>query len=740
MKFLATREAERPHLKLYNDQEIDVLNIDRVLSQDSTKKELQDVVQSLQFGKTIKHFTHHSDKQNMDEAFSAEQRIKQLQQQLDPQYLNKQNPQQQQATRTSVHQQTIPLQEKLSLLQQVQQIIKQGLSVNELITYLDLSNTFMRDDLAVELSKMFVVNANLMYLNLSGNNLTEKGGLAITSGLSKNKTLQYLNLSHNSLTPKVIENLATNLEANISLTDLNLSHNPQGGQILASDSIVAILDKNELIASLSLNNMNLGSNGLTKLLDVVTQHQALRNLNISTNGLDSSSLNSLVKLLSYEESKLQSLNISENRINLDELLLLTNSLKDNNSLKILELSRIGNLEREGGKCLGLFITANKSLIKLDISHNGLGFLGTYEVREGLVKNSTLSELNMIGNNLDEAGCIFIAKGLEVNKNLITLDLRDNHIQSTGAIYLAGMLEQYNHIKYLNLAGNQIDDSGIEAIAYVMKNLKLLNLSNNQITENGAKFLAESIQSGIVLKALILNNNYLQVAGVLEIISALKDNSSLHTLGLKSVNIGDAGVEQIVPILLENIGIAKLDLSSNSIAKNGTTHIANLLKENSFITSVNLSGNQLTEEGEAALIESIPASNVTFLGNIADKLGGIKKALSFNINNLQIKLKVLKTNNDKDLTAEDVFKLYHQVLARKESSLPELSYTEIQDDKSYLKAIDSILKTIKNQNLANLEANRESHQMIESANQDALLNSLDAIDILGDLELPVDLVC
>jgi predicted RNase H-like nuclease (RuvC/YqgF family) len=72
MKFLVKQQNQRTHLQLYKDKNIDILNVNRVLNQAIDKKELQDVVQSLHSSETITHFTHHSDKQSMDEDFNAE--------------------------------------------------------------------------------------------------------------------------------------------------------------------------------------------------------------------------------------------------------------------------------------------------------------------------------------------------------------------------------------------------------------------------------------------------------------------------------------------------------------------------------------------------------------------------------------------------------------------------------------------------------------------------------------------
>jgi Ran GTPase-activating protein (RanGAP) involved in mRNA processing and transport len=302
-----------------------------------------------------------------------------------------------------------------------------------------------------------------------------------------------------------------------------------------------------------------------------------------------------------------------------------------------------------------------------------------------------------------------------------------------------MLENYNNVKYLNLASNQIDDSGIEALASVMHNLKALNLSNNQITAKGASFLAEALKEGAALNVLILNNNPLQIDGVLEILSALKNNFALHSLGLKSVSIGDAQVEQIVLILLENIGIARLDLGSNGIYTNGAKHIVTLLKGNTPLSSLDLEGNQLAEDALAEITKSIPLSNVIALNYALDKSANIRKALSANVNKLQDKLKVLEKEDAINLTIQDLYKLYHQILVRKESSAPELSYVNIKDDASYLKQIEAFFKTLKAQKQDGIKEHEEEHQVMELVGEDKFLNALETLDILGIVEIPFDFI-
>ena len=418
----------------------------------------------------------------MAAAFSAQSRIAQLQTYIHQISNTNANTTQEQEARSKkiseAQQQLWPFQNQLSLLQQINRIIQEGLSKNESLEYLDLSNTFMSDDLAIALARIFLVNDRIFHLNLAANLLAEKGGLAIAAdALAQNKSLQYLNLSHNCLTPKVIEALSASLVSNTTLTYLNLSHNAQHRQIEAGTAISLILENNRIITILNLANMSLGSEGLSKIFVALLQYTALRDLNIAANGLDASSMKQLAALLSSEEVAIKRLNISANAITNEGLSMLVDSLEKNSSLQHLELSNIGNIGKEGGKYLAILLKCNKSIMIIDISKNRLGFLGMQLIAESIKENQSLSQIKIEGNNLEEAGCIFTAKALEVNKSLSMLDLGGNNVQSTGVIYLAAMLENYHKVQYLNLSNNTINDSGIEALAPVMQHLKVLNLSD-----------------------------------------------------------------------------------------------------------------------------------------------------------------------------------------------------------------------------------------------------------------------
>ncbi len=77
----------------------------------------------------------------------------------------------------------------------------------------------------------------------------------------------------------------------------------------------------------------------------------------------------------------------------------------------------------------------------------------------------------------------------------------------------------------------------------------------------------------------------------------------------------------------------------------------------------------------------------------DKSANIRKALSANVNKLQDKLEALEKEDAINLTIQDLYKLYHQILVRKESSAPELSYVNIKDDASYLKQTEALTEII-----------------------------------------------
>ena len=769
MKYLARLEERRPFLKLYNNTDITGVAINRTLSQDTgvgSLKELQDVVKALHASDNIIYFSHHIEKKVIDEAHAAHQRISYLENQLKSQQdqlqnfmgqgrsknsynaqpLTGQQKQQQDAyyqTIQTTQKQLADLRKKILVIDQLKQIITAGLDGNKSVKHLDLSDSFMRDDIARDLSVILGNNKDIVYFNIANNELTQEGSIAICTALNDNYSLQYLNLSHNKLPPDALDILAKSLSTNNTLKYLSLGYNQQNSTPDSSGHLSTIISTTKTITCLNLEYMGLGSEGLKVLLDSLIDYAAIRDLNIAGNGLSEDSIDNLSNLLQNETCNLERLVISDNALSNTALVKLAQILKTNTTIKEVELESIGANGEAGGDAIALFLRENNTITSLRIGKNALDYLGTKKIAEALKTNKSLQSVTMPTNGLDEAGAIYIAKSLELNNSLTKLDLSDNAIQSAGLIYLSAALESNRSVIHLNLSKNQITDEGIEALASVLQHIITLDLSYNQITTAGAYFLAEGLKSSHMRILVLDYNNSIGQEGAVAIVSALKENFSLHTLGIAGINLQHHGLETLLPFLIENIGISRIRLDQNNFNANSAELVARLITENGFITSLSLDKSNFEQQiqsqlqspkktGEELLEQAFLESSVIDITGLKDENELIKKALLKNSAKLSSCLRALN-EEEISLNSQDLYKLARQLQNKKTAITPELIFAEDKEGMHYLDKIIEHFAKIKAAK-SDIFSEMKECEMKESevpSMEYRCFEPLDQVDFLGD---------
>lgn len=86
---------------------------------------------------------------------------------------------------------------------------------------------------------------------------------------------------------------------------------------------------------------------------------------------------------------------------------------------------------------------NKTLVKLDLSNNGLTTGVTNYLIDSLLVNSYISEVNLHGNNLNDGFAKNFAHLLEVNQVLYKVDISSNPISPFGARMILIALSECN---------------------------------------------------------------------------------------------------------------------------------------------------------------------------------------------------------------------------------------------------------------------------------------------------------
>nr|XP_050859212.1 protein artichoke isoform X1 [Vespula vulgaris] len=408
----------------------------------------------------------------------------------------------------------------------------------------------------------------------------------------------------------------------------------------------------ELVGSgLTLRELDLSDNSIYKLMDRQLQSQnQLRVLRLANNLLgdnlnpifSSNEFHGMEELRRLDLRKNGLRNIEEGIfkgcINLEELYLDENnmtivptaSLKGPKGIKILSLigNNIGSLSR------GAFLTLGESLLRLDLSNNGLSHMedGSLSGLEHLLF------LNISRNDLTR----FNSDVFKGAYNLLQLDLSVNYLQE----FPTYALRHLTDLKFLNISNNLITE--IERVHLLgLTELQVLDLSRNNIGRlgintfsslssltrldlslNALRTIEESSFEGLVkLKWLSLqdNNILLVPATALTRLPALahlhvefnrvaalstelirSTSSSLVTLGLTRNLVREIpgrlfyNFENLISIELSGNMLSSISqntfagledtLLNLDVSFNRLTSITELLLRN--LLSLNLAGNQL----------------------------------------------------------------------------------------------------------------------------------------------------
>lgn len=124
------------------------------------------------------------------------------------------------------------------------------------------------------------------------------------------------------------------------------------------------------------------------------------------------------------------------------------------------------------------VAANRTLIKLDLSNNGLAPISGIYLTKSLADNITLHELNLAKNNLNDDFAGTLAETLRRNDVLWKVDISFNPIGFHGAEALISALKEENDT--LESLGNvEVNTQmGINNIQQLKKHLKINELSKD----------------------------------------------------------------------------------------------------------------------------------------------------------------------------------------------------------------------------------------------------------------------
>lgn len=231
-----------------------------------------------------------------------------------------------------------------------------------------------------------------------------------------------LSLSRNGLNREAALELATPLQAMDNLTILNLTYNPfgNGGAV-------------ELIRSLLVNRID-----------------RLKELHLRGTEIGIKDIEAICSFLVKDWISLQLLDVSENDLMPNSLVMLSEALCCNITLKTLNLS-FSNFD---GKSMDMFASmldeGNLTLEVVYLWNCGINDNSMSILADALCENTGVQELHLTGNPLGLMAAISLSKLLKENQTLQILTVCENTIGMGGAEVLIDSLKDNKTLRQLSL--------------------------------------------------------------------------------------------------------------------------------------------------------------------------------------------------------------------------------------------------------------------------------------------------
>ena len=443
-------------------------------------------------------------------------------------------------------------------------------------------------------------------VNLKGSmtSLEIESILNILSSTIEPKFILKVSLCHLSF--DAVKALADGLKCNKSIKALNFSNN----STLFSDGAVWLseaLKHNQIIQSLKISGCELSSKSIINLAERLKDLHNIQEIDISMNNIDMDE----ALVLSDTIKRVQSLNFSHNYMSIQCAKRLANVLHHNH-IQELDLSW-NDMGPWGVAALADGLKFNNNLRILNLSHNNITFCSALPLERILISNKGIQLLDLSANNIGSAGCTVVGYLLKQSSTIETLLLSQNNIGSGGAQKISDGFMYNNSIKTLDLSQNIFGSEGVISLSSVIKlnnSLLTLNLSQNLIGFEGILALADSLLYNCTLQELDLSWNNVGLHGAEYLTDVLMKGETMVFLNLRHTEMGFEGMQALANKFSLNSSIQKLNISMNSVANCDTVEFKdyNIFRNFHHIQELDVSMSCITSYGVAALADMLMTSS------------------------------------------------------------------------------------------------------------------------------------
>ena len=229
------------------------------------------------------------------------------------------------------------------------------------------------------------------------------------------------------------------------------------------------------------NNINADFEGWESISDFLENNYNVRYIDLQCSHIYDNHLNSLIRALT--DKRIRSLNLSQNFITLEGVKIISSFLKNNKTLKKLDLSRNSQIE-----------------FKAD---------GVKNILESLISNQNIENIDF--SNMHLTGCgEYIGKFLSINKSLEALTLRNIKLNVSDFKNIFENIKNNNTIKEIDISWNNMGgDKRLEYISSAIKenkSLTCLKMDKIDINNDNYEIIFDGIEQNKTISFYTVNYN------------------------------------------------------------------------------------------------------------------------------------------------------------------------------------------------------------------------------------------
>lgn len=248
-------------------------------------------------------------------------------------------------------------------------------------------------------------NYNLQTLYLTGNQIGEKGALSIAGAILHGSALHCLYLSANEIGPMGMKTIAGAIAKNeCKLLSIQGERNRR---------------QSHSVEVLHLASTAMESSGFLAIPGMLLSNSSLKTLCVSDNKLDDQDILLLSQALTQNKMvPLESLQLSFNEITCTGVECLMNAIWGSPHLRELKLDN--NRIKDRGAQLCAVVLTSISLETLDLSFNRVSTVGIKALMKNLSENNSLQKLGLAGIPIDQNASKAVSYALAYNTSLRAL--------------------------------------------------------------------------------------------------------------------------------------------------------------------------------------------------------------------------------------------------------------------------------------------------------------------------------